>query len=266
MGTSIWTSLPVWSSVSSTCCLKYVSCKCKVLLRGVGFPCTCAFRIISHNLEERIGVAPGWFHISLRLNLYHGVACLWTWRYSHVCNICSISVANNFVHLQSSADYGYYASSEVTYFVYCLLQKIEQSSDLPLVEQWEEYMTLNHSKFAPIEKDRFLAATRVLSALEKVESSYLKKEFRRDCRKFLEDFLKLCAVNCCCKVRNRPGVKLFLPSFSDLWGRSCSYAAVWHAAWWTARERRGERRRDGGLQVGISVVRAKAEATGADFI
>ena len=52
-------------------------------------------------------------------------------------------------------------------------------------------MTLNHSKFAPIEKDRFLAATRVLSALEKVGSSCLKKEFRRDCRKFLEDF-----VNC----------------------------------------------------------------------
>ena len=52
-------------------------------------------------------------------------------------------------------------------------------------------MIPNHSKFAAIEEDRFLAGTRVLSALEKVGSSYLKKEFRRDCRKFLEDF-----VNC----------------------------------------------------------------------
>ena len=52
-------------------------------------------------------------------------------------------------------------------------------------------MTPNHSKIAAIEEDRFLAGTRVLSALEKVGSSYLKKEFRRDCRKFLEDF-----VNC----------------------------------------------------------------------
>ena len=52
-------------------------------------------------------------------------------------------------------------------------------------------MTPNHSKFATIDEDRFLAGTRVLSALAKVGSSYLKKEFRRDCRKFLEDF-----VNC----------------------------------------------------------------------
>ena len=52
-------------------------------------------------------------------------------------------------------------------------------------------MAPNHSKSAAIETDRFLAGTRVSSALEKVGSSYLKKEFRRDCRKFLEDF-----VNC----------------------------------------------------------------------
>ena len=47
-----------------------------------------------------------------------------------------------------------------------------------------------HSKFALIEEDRFLAGTRVSSALEKVGSSNLKKEFRQDCRKFLEDFVK----------------------------------------------------------------------------
>ena len=96
---------------------------------------------------------------------------------SHVFNTFSVSVANNFVRSQSSADYGYYAYGEVSLFAYCLLQKIKQSSVLPLVEKWEEYMTPNHSKFAAIEEDRFLAGTRVLSALEKVESSYLKKEF-----------------------------------------------------------------------------------------
>ena len=62
---------------------------------------------------------------------------------------------------------------------------------MPLVEQWEEYTAPNHSKFAAIEEDRLLAGTWVLSALEKVGTSYLKKKFRRDCRKFLEDF-----VNC----------------------------------------------------------------------
>ena len=50
-------------------------------------------------------------------------------------------------------------------------------------------MAPNHSKFAAIEEDRFLAGTWVLSVLEKVGNSYLKKEFRRDCRNFLEDFV-----------------------------------------------------------------------------
>ena len=95
--------------------------------------------------------------------------------------------------LQSSVrcNYGYYAFGEVAHFVYCLLQKIKQSRILPMIEQWEEYMTPKHSKFAAIDEDRFLAGIRVLSALEKSGSSYLEKEFRRDCRKFLED-----SVNC----------------------------------------------------------------------
>ena len=51
-------------------------------------------------------------------------------------------------------------------------------------------MAPNHSKFAAIEED-FFAGSQLLSALGIVGSYYLKKEFRRDCRKFLEDF-----VNC----------------------------------------------------------------------
>ena len=50
-------------------------------------------------------------------------------------------------------------------------------------------MAHNHWRFAAIEEDRFLAGARVLSVLEKVGSSYLKKEFKRDCRKFLEVFV-----------------------------------------------------------------------------
>ena len=80
----------------------------------------------------------------------------------------SVSIANNFVHPQSATDYGYYGSGEVAHFVYCFLQKIGQSSVLPLVEQLEEYMAPNHSKFTAIEDDRFLAGTHVLSVLEKV--------------------------------------------------------------------------------------------------
>ena len=122
-----------------------------------------------------------------------------------------VSVANNFVRPQSSADYGYYAYGEVSHFVYCLLQKIKQSSVLPLVEKWEEYMTPNHSKFAAIEEDRFLAGTRVLSALETVGSAYLKREFRRDCRKFLEDFVSCVLSTVAARSSIGQGLSCFCP-------------------------------------------------------
>ena len=123
----------------------------------------------------------------------------------------SVSVANNFVRPQSSADYGYYAYGEVSHFVYCLLQKIKQSSVLPLVEKWEEYMTPNHSKFAAIEEDRFLAGTRVSSALKKVGSAYLKKESRRDCRKFLEDFVSCVLSTVAARSSIGQGLSCFCP-------------------------------------------------------
>ena len=123
----------------------------------------------------------------------------------------SVSVTNNFVRPQSSADYGYYAYGEVSHFVYCLLHKIEQSSVLPLVEKWEEYMTPNHSQFVAIEEDRFLAGTRVASALEKVGSSYLKKEFRRDSRKFLEDFVSCVLSTVAARSSIGQGLSCFCP-------------------------------------------------------
>ena len=123
----------------------------------------------------------------------------------------SVSVANNFVRPQSSADYGYYAYGEVSHFVYCLLQKIKQSSVLPLVEKWEEYITPNHSRFAAIKEDRFLAGTRVLSALEKVGSSYLRKEFRRDCRNFLEDFVNCVLSTVAARSAIGQGLSCFCP-------------------------------------------------------
>ena len=125
--------------------------------------------------------------------------------------LVSVSVAHNFVRPQSSADYGYYAYGEVSHFVYCLLQKIKQSSVLLLVEKWEEYMTPNHSKFAAIEEDRFLAGTRVSSALEKVGSAYLKKEFRRDCRKFLEDFVSCVFSTVAARSSIGQGLSCFCP-------------------------------------------------------
>ena len=62
-----------------------------------------------------------------------------------------VSVANNFVHNSAAADQGYHVSGELARFVYCLLQKIKKSSSLPLVEQWEEYVFPNHSRFPAID-------------------------------------------------------------------------------------------------------------------
>ena len=103
----------------------------------------------------------------------------------------SVSVANNFVHSSTAADQGYHAFGELARFVYCLLQKIKNASSLPLVEQWEEYVVPNHSRFRAIDDKNFLVGTRVMAALGKVGSHYLQTEFRRDALRFLADF-----VNC----------------------------------------------------------------------
>ena len=104
---------------------------------------------------------------------------------THVC----VSVANNFINSPTAADQGYHAFGELARFIYCLLQKIEKAATLPLIEQWEDYVVPNHSRFAPIDDKNFLEGTRVMAALGKVGSHYLQREFRRDARRFLEDFL-----------------------------------------------------------------------------
>ena len=102
----------------------------------------------------------------------------------------SVSVANNFVHSYTAADQGYHAFGELARFIYCLLQKIKKASSLPLVEQWEENVVPNHSRFPAIDDKNFLEGTRVMAALGKIGSHYLQKEFRCDARRFLEDFVK----------------------------------------------------------------------------
>ena len=72
-------------------------------------------------------------------------------------------------------------------------------------------MAPNYSKFAAIEEARFLAGTRVLSALEKVGNCYLKKEFRRDCRKFLEDFVNCVLSTVAARSAMSQGLSCFCP-------------------------------------------------------
>ena len=50
-------------------------------------------------------------------------------------------------------------------------------------------MLLNHSCFGAVAEEHFLEGTRLLSSLERIISSFLQKEFREDCRRFVEDFV-----------------------------------------------------------------------------
>ena len=124
----------------------------------------------------------------------------------------SVSVANNFIHTPTAADQGYHAFGELARFIYCLLQKIKTASSLPLVEQWEEYVVANYSRFAPIDDKKFLEWTRVMAALGKVSSQYLQKEFRRDARRFLEDFLNCVLSNVAARSIIGQGLSCFCPA------------------------------------------------------
>ena len=96
--------------------------------------------------------------------------------------------------------------------MYCLLQKVKKASSLPLVEQWEEYVVANHSRFAPIDDKIFLEGTRVMAALGKVGSQYLQKEFRRDARRFLEDFLNCVLSTVASRSVIGQGLSCFCPA------------------------------------------------------
>ena len=126
--------------------------------------------------------------------------------------MCSVSVANNFVHCQTANDYGYHTFGELARFICCLLQKIKQGSSLPLVERWDDYVLPNHSKFPPIADGEFLAGTRVLAALNKIGSSYLKREFQRDACRFLEEFSTSVLSTVAARSKIGQGLSCFCPA------------------------------------------------------
>ena len=118
-------------------------------------------------------------------------------------------VAHNFTELNSGrADYGYLAFGELSRFVYCLLQKVKLSSDLPVIEKWEAYMLPNHSCFGAIAEEHFLEGTRLLASLEKI---FLRKEFRRDCRRFLEDLVSTILSTVAARSQIGQGLSCFCP-------------------------------------------------------
>ena len=73
-------------------------------------------------------------------------------------------------------------------------------------------MLPNHSNFAPIADGEFLAGTRVLAALNKIGSSYLKREFQRDARRFLEEFTTSVLSTVAARSKIGQGLSCFCPA------------------------------------------------------
>ena len=170
------------------------------------------------------------FRFFARIHLsWHNTGDDWFWI---VYDMCSVSVANTFVHCQTASDYGYHKFGELGRFIYCLLQKIKQGSSLPLVEEWDDYVLPNYSKFAPIADGEFLVGTRVLAALNKIGSSYLEPEFQRDARRFLEEFTTSVLSTVAARSKIGQEVELFVSGDHHRGRRSCATAYAGSSARW----------------------------------
>ena len=60
-----------------------------------------------------------------------------------------------------------------------------------VTEYWEACMFPNHSCFVVFSEGHFLERIRLSNAMEEVCSSVLRKDFHKDCRRFLEDFVRM---------------------------------------------------------------------------
>ena len=89
---------------------------------------------------------------------------------------------------------------------------MKQGSSLPLVERWDEYVLANHSKFPAVANGEFLPGSRVSAALNKIGSSYSKKEFQRDARFFLEEFTASVLSTVAARSKVGQGLSCFCPA------------------------------------------------------
>ena len=125
---------------------------------------------------------------------------------SHI--VCVVLVAHNFTELNSGrADYGYLVIGQLSRFVYCLLQKVKRSSDLPVIEKWEAYIRA----LGQTQRSISWKGPVCYRPLKKKNSGFLRKEFRRDCCRFLEDLVStiLSTVAACSPIEQ--GLSCFCP-------------------------------------------------------
>ena len=72
-------------------------------------------------------------------------------------------------------------------------------------------MLPNHSCFGAIAEEHFLEGTRLLASLERINSSFLRKEFRKDCRCFLEGLVSTIPSTVALRSPIGQGLSCFCP-------------------------------------------------------
>ena len=100
------------------------------------------------------------------------------------------------------------------------------------MEQWEQCVLANHSKFPPVADEEFLSGTRVLAAPKKIGSAFLKREFRRETRSFLEEFTNSVPSTVAELSRIGQGLSCFLPCDRHWWGWPRAASFAWSVSQW----------------------------------
>ena len=90
--------------------------------------------------------------------------------------------------------------------------KIRKTSSMPPVEQWEQYVVPNHSRFPANDEKHFLSGTRVTAALDKVGSPYLGTELRRAARRFLQEIVICVLLTVASRSVIGQGMSCFCPA------------------------------------------------------
>ena len=72
-------------------------------------------------------------------------------------------------------------------------------------------MLPNHTSFPAIEEENFLLGNPLLVSLAKLKSPYYEAEFKRDCRKFLENFITVILSTVAARSPFASGLSCFCP-------------------------------------------------------
>ena len=112
---------------------------------------------------------------------------------------------------QRRDDYGFHCYSELCHFVYCLLSKTRAVGCLPSIHQWDAYMSVEPvKKMVAIPDDLFLVNHPFGEELSQAKMSGAR-EFRQDCRKFMEQLVEKIHKTVYCSSPVSQGLYAFCP-------------------------------------------------------